>query len=160
MSRYDAVLLVALVLVGTASCGSAKTSSSSPSSQTSLAPASSLSASDAIANGRAIFRTGKDSAGLQIAARPAALLPSCAACHGANGAGNLHLPGGAVSADLRHKALVTTQGAHPYTLPLLKRAISIGIDDDGQPLNPVMPRWKLSPRDLNDVSMYVFTQLK
>ncbi len=71
----------------------------------------------------------------------------------------MHLPGGAVSADLRHKALVTDQ-AHPYTLALLERAISTGIDNDGKPLDPVMPRWKLSERDLHDVAYYVSTQLK
>ncbi len=49
---------------------------------------------------------------------------------------------------------------HPYTLALLERAISTGIDNNGQPLNPVMPRWKLSKRDLHDVAYYVLTKLK
>ncbi len=71
----------------------------------------------------------------------------------------MHLPGGAVSADLRHAALVTSQ-QHPYTLALLERAISTGIDDDGKPLNPVMPRWKLSKQDLHDVAYYVLHDLK
>jgi hypothetical protein len=71
----------------------------------------------------------------------------------------MHLPGGAVSADLRHKALVTDQ-AHPYTLLLLERAIATGIDNEGKPLNPVMPHWKLSKRDLHDIAYYVLTQLK
>ena len=71
----------------------------------------------------------------------------------------MHLPGGAVSADLRYSALVAGQN-HPYTLALLERAISTGIDDDGQTLNPVMPRWKLSQRDLHDISYFVLTQLK
>ena len=48
----------------------------------------------------------------------------------------------------------------PYTLPLLDRAISTGIDNVGHPLNPVMPRWRLSKRDLRDVSNYVLKQLK
>lgn len=71
----------------------------------------------------------------------------------------MHLPGGAVSADLRHKALVTDQ-KHPYTLALVERAISTGIDNEGQRLNRVMPRWRLSRRDLHDVAYYVLTQLK
>ncbi len=71
----------------------------------------------------------------------------------------MHLPGGAVSADLRYKALLTEQKP-PYTLALLERAISTGIDNTGQPLNPVMPRWKLSKRDLHDVAYYVLTKLK
>ncbi len=71
----------------------------------------------------------------------------------------MHLPGGAVSADLRYRAIVGNQ-KHPYTVALLERAISTGIDNEGQPLNPIMPRWKMSQRDLHDVAYYVFTQLK
>jgi mono/diheme cytochrome c family protein len=106
-------------------------------------------------NGRSIFQTGKDSAGVQIVAQPAALYNRCSACHGANGAGGKHFPDGAVSADLRHAALA--QPPHPYTLKLLERAISTGIDNDGKPLDKVMPRWRLSARDLHDVSIYVLT---
>ena len=114
---------------------------------------------DAIANGKAIFTTGRDSQGQQITAQKPPLMPSCQACHGATGAGGLHLPGGAVSADLRYKALVSEQ-KHPYTLALLERAISSGVDDDGDSLNPVMPRWNLSKQDLHDVAYYVLHELK
>lgn len=110
-------------------------------------------------NGRSIFLTGRDSSGNQIVAAKPPLRAACAACHGADGAGGVHLPGGAVSADLRHKALVLDQ-KHPYTIALLELAISTGIDNDGQPLDPVMPRWRLSQTDLRDVATYVFTQLK
>jgi len=113
----------------------------------------------AIANGQSIFQTGRDSEGSQIIAKPPALYPKCVACHRADGSGGVHLPGGAVSADLRYKALVTEQKP-PYTLALLERAISTGIDNTGQPLNSVMPRWKLSKRDLHDVAYYVLTKLK
>jgi mono/diheme cytochrome c family protein len=111
------------------------------------------------ANGRSIFQSGKDLTGHRIVAKPPALFPSCAACHNADGSGGKHLPGGAVSADLRHAALVTGQKT-PYTLPLLERAISTGIDNDGQKLSTVMPRWRLSAADLHDVAEYVMTQLK
>jgi mono/diheme cytochrome c family protein len=110
----------------------------------------------AAANGKAIFLTGRDLAGTHISAVPPALMPNCAACHRANGSGGVHLPGGAVSADLRHAALVTNQKP-PYTLASLERAISKGIDNTGQPLNRVMPRWRLSARDLHDVAQYVLT---
>lgn len=116
-------------------------------------------ASAGASNGQAIFLTGVDSAGKQITAANPPLRPSCAACHGVDGAGGVHLPGGAVSADLRHSALVVGQ-KHPYTLALLERAITTGVDNDGQPLNPVMPRWRLSDPDLHDVANYVLTQLK
>jgi mono/diheme cytochrome c family protein len=109
-----------------------------------------------IANGKAIYQTGKDAAGVQITAKKPPLFHSCAACHRANGSGGIHLPGGAVSADLRHRALVTQQ-RNPYTLALLERAISTGTDNMGKPLDPVMPRWRLTKRDLHDVAAYVLT---
>ncbi|GAC1411888.1 MAG: hypothetical protein NVSMB64_21930 [Candidatus Velthaea sp.] len=75
----------------------------------------------------------------------------------------MHLPGGAVSADLRYKALVTDQKQQrlrPYTRALIERAVSTGIDNNGKPLDPIMPRWKLSARDLHDIAMYVSNKLK
>jgi mono/diheme cytochrome c family protein len=145
-------VLVLLALALVAGCGSGGKSSSTPTPTPSSQTAS-------IENGRSIFHTGKDSNGLQITAKPPALVNSCAACHRANGSGGLRLPGGVVSADLRYKALVSSQ-TQPYTLPLLERAIATGIDDDGQALSPVMPHWQLSARDLHDVATYVLTQLK
>ena len=118
-----------------------------------------LATASPLANGKAIFTTGRDLQGTRISAVPAAMMPYCAACHRADGSGGVHLPGGAVSADLRHKALVTGQKP-PYTLALLERAISEGIDNTGQPLNHVMPRWRMSARDLHDVAEYVLTGLK
>jgi len=109
-----------------------------------------------LADGRAIFLTGRDDDGLRIVAAAPPLRPSCAACHGANGAGGVHLPDGAVSADLRHRALVT-QMRPPYTLALVERAVSTGIDSAGAKLDPVMPHWRLSRRDLRDVASYVMT---
>ena len=117
------------------------------------------STSSALANGRDIFETGKDANGIAIVARQRPLMASCAACHRPDGSGGQRLPRHAVSADLRHHALVIAQ-KHPYTVALLERAISTGIDNEGQPLNPVMPRWRLSKRDLHDVALYVFTDLK
>ena len=82
--------------------------------------------------------------------------PSCAACHTPTGAGGMHLPGGAVSADLRYNALVNGQKP-PYTIALLQRAITTGVDNQGEKLSPVMPRWKMSAKDLHDVAAYVLT---
>ena len=150
MKSKIGILLLALVA---AACNHSATASSASTSPASLSH-------ESIDNGRSIFLTGRDSAGVQIVAASPPLRPSCAACHRSNGAGGVHLPGGAVSADLRNHALVAAQGKHPYTVALLERAISTGIDNTGQPLNRVMPHWKLSNRDLHDVAQYVFTQLK
>ena len=109
---------------------------------------------DAARNGRAIFLTGRDAAGTRMRAAKPPLLPSCAGCHRADGSGGMKFADGAVSADLRHAALVTHQ-KHPYTLALVERAVSTGIDNEGKPLDPVMPHWRLSKTDLHDVAAYV-----
>jgi cytochrome c oxidase subunit II len=145
MNRYLAAL-TAIVLVISTGCSGSSAKKAPPSAAT------------ALENGRSIFLTGRDTGGRQIVAQKPPLFSSCAACHKAGGAGGVHLPGGAVSADLRHSALVS--GPHPYTQALLERAISTGIDNDGESLNPVMPRWRLSQTDLHDVAAYVYTQLK
>ena len=147
--------LVALSGCGGSQGGASATVTTGPNATVSAA----LSPTTAVPNGRSIFLTGKDLAGRQITAQRPPMYPSCAACHNTDGSGGKHLPGGAVSADLRYAALVTHQKT-PYTLPLLERAISTGVDNEGQPLNPVMPRWRLSPQDVNDVADFVLTQLK
>ncbi len=132
-------------------------------SQRQATPAASASPTatpwNSLANGRAIFQTGRDLDGVQIVAQSTPLFNRCAACHRADGSGGMHFADGAVSADLRHKALVADQ-KHPYTLPLLERAIATGVDNDGEKLDPVMPRWKLSQRDLHDVAQYVLGGFK
>ena len=114
---------------------------------------------DSLTNGQSIFQTGRDLAGVQILAQPPPMSNKCSACHRSDGRGGVHLPGGAVSADLRYGALVTER-RHPYDMALLERAISTGVDNDGHQLDPAMPRWKLSQRDLQSVAQYVLTQLK
>jgi mono/diheme cytochrome c family protein len=150
----QALVLAAACLIAFACAKSTVSVSSSPLATSSAARGA--TGWNALANGRAIFQTGRDLNGVQIVARPAPLFNRCAACHRADGSGGKHFADGAVSADVRRRALVARQ-KHPYTLPLLERAISTGIDNDGQKLDPVMPRWKLSPRDLHDVAQYLLT---
>ena len=152
-----ALLFVVLVASG---CSSGSTGNAQAPAQPATTPVSHAPASGGIANGKLIFQTGRDAAHMFIVAQQPPLHPTCAACHRPNGSGGLHLPGGAVSADLRYKALVTGQKTHPYTLELLERAISTGVDNNGEKLNFIMPRWKLSKTDLHDVAQYVLTQLK
>lgn len=143
-----------LILVLAACAGSrSSTDSSSPS------PAPSASPATALANGRSIYMTGLDVAGHRITASPPPLRSSCVQCHQATGRGGVHFPDGAVSADLRHNALVTDQHP-PYTVATLERAISTGVDNQGGKLDRVMPRWRMSRRDLHDVALYVYGRLK
>jgi mono/diheme cytochrome c family protein len=111
-----------------------------------------------IANGRAIFQSGRNVDGVQITARNKPLFQKCSACHKADGSGGKRFADGAVSADLRAGTLAKDNPR--WTIALLERAISKGIDNEGKPLDPVMPRWTMSKRDLHDVSQYVLTQLK
>ena len=45
----------------------------------------------------------------------------------------------------------------PYTDDLLKRAITKGIDANGESLDPTMPRWYMPEKDLNDLVTYIKT---
>ncbi|HEV3153441.1 MAG TPA: cytochrome c [Candidatus Baltobacteraceae bacterium] len=150
-----AIAIAAFLL---AACGGQSAShSNSSTANSSTAPSGAAPTSySSLANGREIFQTGKDWAGHPLVAATHPLRSSCAACHGTNGAGGQHIADHAVSADLRHTALVTDQKP-PYNLQLLERAISTGVDNTGQPLNRVMPHWKMSSGDLHDVAAYVLT---
>lgn len=43
----------------------------------------------------------------------------------------------------------------PYTEEALKRAITRGIDPGGQPLDELMPRWRMSEQDLADLVDFI-----
>lgn len=64
---------------------------------------------------------------------------NCSACHGANAAGGESF-GTVSSADIRGYYL--NHDLRPYTSSTLQRAILEGVDQNGQPLNSVMPRWQ------------------
>lgn len=147
-------------------------------------PASVTAASDdaaVIVNGRSIFFTGKDVNGVRITADPSRVYQSCAVCHGPQGQGGVQLPDGAISAKLGPHAHMrdnmepmqmtgmssmgsmpgmTSMSTQTWTLPQMERAISKGVDNMGTQLSPVMPRWKMSKRDLHDIAEYVLTQIR
>lgn len=162
MRRFASIALVVVAAFALSaavmSCSGGSTASSSSGPLTGPAPRPTPAYSP-LANGRSIFQTGKDQDGVQIVAQPQAMFSSCEACHRADGSGGKKFGDGAVSADLRHRALVIEQ-RHPYTLALLERAISTGVDNEGQKLDRVMPHWRLSKRDLHDVAQYVLLDIK
>ncbi len=142
-------------------------------------PATASAEARAIANGRSIFFTGKDVNGTRITtADPSRFYQSCAVCHGPDGAGGVRLADGAVSAKLGpHAHMLDQMGSMsamgsmgsmgsmngettPWTVALFERAISAGVDENGDTLSPVMPRWEMSKRDLYDISLYVLTQIR
>ena len=168
MRRFVALMLVVAgaiaVTAALMACnGSSSNGSNSGAPATTAAASAAAStvpaASSPLANGASIFQTGRDVDGVRIVAAQPPMAPNCAACHHADGSGGRKFSDGAVSADLRYAALVTHQKP-PYNLALLERAISTGVDNTGQPLDKVMPRWRLSKRDLHDVAEYVLSKLK
>ncbi len=91
------------------------------------------------------------------------MMGGCASCHGSNGHGlkmmmftspnityaNLTDPAGMVEPD-------GTRGS-TYTDDLIHRAVTQGIDADGQALSAVMPHWQLADQDWSDLLLYLKT---
>ncbi len=135
----------------------------------SIGPQQAASTADAngLANGRSIFFTGTDLQGIRIStATPARTYQSCAVCHGTTGRGGVILADGAISAALGPNAhmrdTMGTGNAMPgmnmnatWTLLQFERAITDGVDANGEALSPVMPRWIMSDRDLHDIALYI-----
>lgn len=123
--------------------------------------------SEAERRGKAIYLTGESDGG-EIQALmgeggievPATALP-CSSCHGRDGRGRPE--GGVEPSDLTWEALtrpyqvVTATGRErgPYTPRLLKRAITLGVDASGQELDAVMPRYRLSHQQAEDLVAYL-----
>ena len=81
----------------------------------------------------------------------------CFDCHGADGRGGriTTMMGSFTAHDIRFSSL--TKEKPPFTIELIKRAITEGKDPEGAKLNPNMPRWNMSVSDQNDVINYLKT---
>lgn len=121
-----------------------------------------------IERGRRIYLEGVSPSGGEITAVmsdagvevPATAVP-CGSCHGRDGKGR---PEGGVSpSDLTWVSLTKPYGnTHPngrkhpaYDVRLLKRAISLGIDPAGNKLDGVMPQFRMSLQDMEDLVAYM-----
>lgn len=121
-----------------------------------------------IERGRRIYLEGVSPSGGEITALmsdagvevPATAVP-CGSCHGRDGKGR---PEGGISpSDLTWSSLTKPYGnTHPngrkhpaYDVKLLKRAISLGIDPAGNKLNGVMPQFRMSLQDMEDLVAYI-----
>jgi len=84
----------------------------------------------------------------------AASVVPCASCHGSDGQGRPE--GGVVPADItaamlgvaRDSGLPRARTRDAYTDRSLKRAIAMGIDSSGNPLDATMPRYQMSSQDM------------
>ena len=119
-------------------------------------------------NGQTIYFTGRNEQGQRIPFEGAPTWLSmhgggCASCHGADGQGGAPvMMGTEIPGDIRYSHLTEEEheegGEHPpYTDELIKRAITLGLNPAGEPLDPTMPRWRMSDQDLNDLIEYLKT---
>ncbi len=78
---------------------------------------------------------------------------SCASCHGPEGRGGkvTMMMNTFTAPDIRWSVL-QKEG---YTTETLKRAITEGVDEAGDPLAWQMPHWQMSDADLNDLVTYI-----
>jgi hypothetical protein len=120
------------------------------------------SSSNLSARGAIIFNTGNDPNGQPIFYTGGMMMrSSCASCHGANGQGlrtpmfvspnisyrNLTDPAGMVEPDGEH--------GMKYTDDLIRRAVTQGLDPEGQSLDSVMPRWQLTDAEWSALLAYL-----
>jgi len=117
-------------------------------------------------NGERVYYTGIDSTGRRIGFEGGPMWltmrgGSCVNCHGTNGKGGVPvMMGTEIPEDLTNLYAPHSQGDEkmvPYNDDLLKRAITKGIDANGESLDPTMPRWYMPEKDLNDLVAYIKT---
>ncbi len=91
---------------------------------------------------------------------------TCASCHGPDGRGGRVRMMMRVfeTPDIRYKTLTAEEVEHeegeehpPYTDEDIKRAITQGIEPNGEPLKWPMPRWTMSDEDLDDLLEFLKT---
>lgn len=88
---------------------------------------------------------------------------SCASCHGVDGRG-LATPM-FTSPDISYRNLTDPAGmlepdggrGPTYNVPLIRRAVTEGIDAEGKPLAWPMPRWQLTDLEWQDLLAYLKT---
>jgi cytochrome c oxidase subunit 2 len=121
-----------------------------------------------VSNGETIYFTGRNDRGERIPFDGAPMWlsthgGSCATCHGADGRGGAPvMMGTEIPGDIRYTHLTEEEHEEgeehpPYTDELIKRAIALGLNPAGEPLDPTMPRWRMSDRDLNDLIEFLKT---
>ena len=121
-------------------------------------------------NGEQIYFTASSASGLAINARGGNMHmgmmsnSGCATCHGADRQGGRLMPNFWKSAPpLTPEALFEGHeedghGDHgEYSDEALRRAITMGIDGGGKPLDQAMPQWSMSKSDLDDLIVFLKT---
>lgn len=122
-----------------------------------------------VSNGQMIYFTGRNERGERIPfdGGPRWLYMhggGCAACHGPDGRGGAPvMMGTELPGDIRYHHLIEEEEHEhgeehpPYTDELIGRAITLGLDPAGEPLDLTMPRWHMSEQDLDDLLEFLKT---
>lgn len=116
--------------------------------------------------GKKIYVRGEGSSPIEavVDAEGTVVVPAtvlrCVNCHDYDGRGKAE--GGVKPSNLQWseltKTYATASRSHPpYTPSTLKRAITMGIDPAGNELDRVMPRYRMSARDADDLVAYLQT---
>jgi ABC-type branched-subunit amino acid transport system substrate-binding protein len=152
------VRLAIAILLGVHSLAMAGEEAAAPSTTQSLA----------VDRGRKIYLTGVPADGAPLAAsvgNPAMEVPAsilkCVNCHGRDGRGQVE--GGIAPANIRWEELTRPSGSgaagrrqrKAYSGKLLIRAIARGLDASGNPLDSVMPRYRLTHEQAADLIAYL-----
>lgn len=134
-----------------------------------IPPAFSEPLSSAEARGKQLYLTGTSASGKNISAvvgsdasavLPASALP-CTSCHGEDGRGRSE--GAIVPGNITFQSLTLASGHNhdngrkhaPFTADTIAKAITEGVDPDGNKLDAAMPRYSLSLNDLTDLIAYL-----
>ena len=134
-----------------------------------LAAACGLGQRSYSSNGERIFFTGTNSRGERISYEGGfsmmmgMMRVSCADCHGSDGQGRRTMM--FTTPNITYSNLTDPEGmkepggerGHTYTDDMIRRAITKGLDAEDEPLDSVMPRWRMDDQDLNDLIEYLKT---
>jgi len=112
------------------------------------------------ANGAAIPRSIRSMAGMMVSGG------GCADCHGPDGRGRTvgAMMGSFETPDIRWSTLVSSGGTHSseeghvaFDETTFARALRDGADPEGTRLDPPMPRWQVTDREVRDLIAYLKT---
>lgn len=114
-------------------------------------------------NGERIYFTATSSSGKPITATMGKMkmttpMMACVDCHGEDGkGGTVRMPMGSFKApNITYKEL-TEEEKPPFTDEDIKKAITKGIEPDGEHLKFPMPQWSMAKEDLKDLVDYLKT---
>ena len=121
-----------------------------------------------VSNGQLIYFTARNERGERIPFEGGPMWlymrgGSCATCHGADGRGGAPvMMGTEIPGDIRYHHLLEEEHEEgeehpPFTDELIERAITLGLDPAGEPLDQTMPRWRMSDQDLDDLLEFLRT---